>query len=262
MLVEGFVAIMALIAASSLFPADYFAINTTPAVFQKLGMQVKELAVLSNMVGENVAGRPGGAVSLAVGMSHIFSSIPGLNQLMNYCYHFIIMFEALFILTTIDAGTRVGRYILQEMGGVVYKPLKNHNWWPGTVICSMVISFAWGNLVYGGSISVIWPLFGVANQLLATMVLAIATTMIIRMGKGRYAWTTLVPMCFMAVTTVGAGYLNIFTNYLPAGNILMAVLTAIMILLVVAVVIESIKKWIELYISHKGQKAEPQIEAV
>ncbi|HEX3012500.1 MAG TPA: carbon starvation protein A [Syntrophomonadaceae bacterium] len=260
MLVEGFVAIMALIAASSLFPADYFAINTAPQVFEKLGMQVKELAVLSNMVGENVAGRPGGAVSLAVGMSHIFSSIPGLNHLMNYCYHFIIMFEALFILTTIDAGTRVGRYILQEMGGVVYKPLKNHNWWPGTITCSMVISFAWGYLVYGGSISVIWPLFGVANQLLATMVLGIGTTMIIRMGKGRYAWSTLIPMCFMAVTTVGAGYLNIFTIYLPGGKILLAVLTAIMMILVVAVLIESIKKWVELYTASKKQKTDPQIK--
>lgn len=255
MLVEAFVALMALIAASSLFPADYFAINTTPKVFQSLGMQVKEIEILSEMVGENVAGRPGGAVSLAVGMAHIFSSIPGFKHLMNYWYHFIIMFEALFILTTIDAGTRVGRYILQEIGGSIYKPLKNHNWLPGTIICSVLISFAWGYLVYGGSISTIWPLFGVANQLLGTMALAIGTTMIIRMGKARYAWTTLIPMSFLAVTTVTAGYLNIFTNYLPKGNILLAVLSAIMIVLVVAVLVDSVRKWISLLSAEKSDKA-------
>jgi len=254
MLVEAFVALMALIAASALFPGDYFAINATPQVFQKLGMHVKEISMLSGMVGENVAGRPGGAVSLAVGMAHIFASIPGLKHLMSYWYHFVIMFEALFILTTIDAGTRVGRYILQEMGGSVYKPLKNHNWWPGIIGCSVLMSFAWGYLVYGGSISIIWPLFGVANQLLGTMALAIGTTMIIRMGKGQYAWTTLVPMSFLAVTTVTAGYLNIFTNYLPQGKVLMAVLSAIMIVLVVAVIIDSVRTWIKLLSSGQENK--------
>ncbi|AEF93844.1 carbon starvation protein CstA [Desulfotomaculum nigrificans CO-1-SRB] len=246
MLTEAFVALMALIAAAGLFPGDYFAINTAPEVFQKLGMQVKDIAILSQMVGENVAGRPGGAVSLAVGMAHIFSSVPGLKHLMSYWYHFIIMFEALFILTTIDAGTRVGRYILQEMGGAVYKPLKNHNWWPGIIACSVLISLAWGYLVYGGNISTIWPLFGVANQLLGTMALAIGTTMIIRNGKARYAWTTVVPMTFLAVTTLAAGYLNIFTNYLPKGNTLLATLSAIMMVLVVVVIVDSVRNWIKL----------------
>ncbi|MFZ5646592.1 MAG: carbon starvation protein A [Bacillota bacterium] len=259
MLVESFVALMALIAASSLFPGDYFAINTAPKVFQSLGMEVKEIAALSEMVGENVAGRPGGAVSLAVGMAHIFASIPGFKHLMNYWYHFIIMFEALFILTTIDAGTRVGRYILQELGGTIYKPLKNHNWWPGTIICSVLISYAWGYLVYGGSISTIWPLFGVANQLLGTMALAIGTTMIIRMGKARYAWTTLVPMSFLAVTTVTAGYLNIFTNYLPKGNILLAVMSGIMIVLVIAVIIDSIRTWIGLLTAQTSGKKQSKV---
>lgn len=254
MLVEAFIALVALIAASALFPGDYFAINTAPEVFQKLGMQVKEVGILSEMVGENVAGRPGGAVSLAVGMASIFASIPGLKYLMGYWYHFVIMFEALFILTTIDAGTRVGRYILQEMGGAVYKPLKNHNWWPGIIGCSVLISLAWGYLVYGGSISTIWPLFGVANQLLGTMALAIGTTMIIRMGKAKYAWTTLVPMCFLAVTVITAGYLNIFTNYLPKGKILMASLSAIMIVLVVAVIFDSIRTWIKLLSTKEGKK--------
>lgn len=111
MLAESFIGIMALIAATSLIPADYFAINSAPAVFDKLGMNIQELPLLSQMVGENVAGRPGGAVSLAVGMAHIFAQIPGLETFMSFLYHFAIMFEALFILTIIDAGTRVGRYL-------------------------------------------------------------------------------------------------------------------------------------------------------
>jgi len=128
MLAEGFVAVMALIAATSLLPEDYSAINVPPDVFEKLGMQVQELPVLSQLVGEELAGSTGGGVSLAVGMAYIFEKIPFLNGLMSYLYHFIIMFEALFILTTIDAGTRVGRYLLQEAGGLIWKPLRDHNW--------------------------------------------------------------------------------------------------------------------------------------
>lgn len=253
MLVESFVALMALIAATSLFPADYFAINTTPAVFATLNMQVNELAQLSHMVGENVAGRPGGAVSLAVGMAHIFSKIPGLEALLSFWYHFAIMFEALFILTTIDAGTRVGRYLLQELGGMVYKPLGNVHWTPGLVATSALMSFAWGYLVYGGSISTIWPLFGVANQLLASMALAIGTTILYRMGKGRYAWTTIVPMVFLAVTTVAAGYLNITTNYLPKGNYLLAGASAIMIVLVVFVISDAVRTWSRIKAEQAGK---------
>ena len=244
MLVESFVALMALIAATSLIPADYFAINTTPAVFNTLGMQVQELPVLSQMVGENVAGRPGGAVSLAVGMAHIFAQIPGMSGLMSFWYHFAIMFEALFILTTIDAGTRVGRYLVQELGGMMYAPLKNVHWTPGIIFASAAVSLAWGYLLYGGSISTIWPLFGVANQLLASMALAIGTTVLYRMGKGRYAWTTITPMCFLAVTTVAAGYMNITTNYLPKNNYLLAGASAIMIVLVVFVISDAVRTWI------------------
>lgn len=244
MLVESFVALMALIAATSLIPADYFAINTTPAVFNTLGMQIQELPVLSQMVGENVAGRPGGAVSLAVGMAHIFAQIPGMSGLMSFWYHFAIMFEALFILTTIDAGTRVGRYLVQELGGMMYAPLKNVHWTPGIIFASAAVSLAWGYLLYGGSISTIWPLFGVANQLLASMALAIGTTVLYRMGKGRYAWTTITPMCFLAVTTVAAGYMNITTNYLPKNNYLLAGASAIMIVLVVFVISDAVRTWI------------------
>ncbi|TCL35541.1 carbon starvation protein [Anaerospora hongkongensis] len=255
MLVESFVALMALIAATSLIPADYFAINTTPAVFNTLGMKIEELPILSQMVGENVAGRPGGAVSLAVGMAHIFSKIPGMSSLMSFWYHFAIMFEALFILTTIDAGTRVGRYLVQELGGMVYAPLKNVHWTPGIIFASAAVSLAWGYLLYGGSISTIWPLFGVANQLLASMALAIGTTVLYRMGKGKYAWTTIVPMSFLAVTTVAAGYMNITTNYLPKNNYLLAGASAVMIVLVIFVIGDAIRTWLAI---RAEQQAKPE----
>lgn len=246
MIVEGFVALMALIAATSLAPADYFAINTPPAVFQKLGMVVQELPRLSQLVGENVAGRAGGAVSLGVGMADIFRKIPFLASISSYLYHFVIMFEALFILTTIDAGTRVGRYLLQELGGKVYKPLSRANWWPGIILTSALMSFIWGYLVYGGNISTIWPLFGVANQLLAAMGLAIGTTLIFRMGKPHYAWTTILPFTFVTITTLTAGYQNIVIYYLPTGKNLLAVLTGIMMVLVTTILVLSIRKWFEL----------------
>jgi carbon starvation protein len=246
MLVEAFVALMALIAVSSMHPADYFAINTSPEVFAHLGMAVKDLPVLGQLVGENVAARPGGAVSLAVGMAKIFASIPGLNHLLGYWYHFCVMFEALFILTAIDAGTRVGRYLLQEMGGAVWKPLRNHDWWPGILATSGLISLIWGYLVYGGSIGTVWPLFGVGNQLLGSLGLAIGTTVIIRMGKGRYAWTTIVPLAFLTVTTVAAGYLNIVVNYLPQRQYLLAGVSGLMVVMVVVVVGDSIRTWLRL----------------
>ncbi|AEG15789.1 carbon starvation protein CstA [Desulfofundulus kuznetsovii DSM 6115] len=252
MLTEGFVALMALIAATVLPAADYFAINSPPEVFAKLGMQVQDLPVLSQLVSENLAGRPGGAVSLAVGMADIFSKIGGLRHLMGYWYHFAIMFEALFILTLIDAGTRVGRYLMQEIGGAVYKPLKDHNWWPGIILTSGIFTLAWGYLLYGGSISTIWPLFGVNNQLLGSMALAIGTTMLIRMGKARYAWTTFIPMVFLTVTTITAGYQNIVINYLPKHNYLLAAISAIMLIMVILIIADSVRVWIKL-LSQKGQ---------
>ncbi|EMT38668.1 Carbon starvation protein, predicted membrane protein [Thermoanaerobacter thermohydrosulfuricus WC1] len=243
MLAEGFVAMMALIAATSLIPADYFAINVSPEVFQKLGMKVVDLPVLSQLVGENVAGRPGGAVTLAVGMTFIFSKIPFLEHLSAYLYHFVILFEALFILTTIDAGTRIGRYLLQEAGEAIYKPLGDRNWWPGIIFTSFLISFAWGYLVYTGNISTIWPLFGTSNQLLAAIALALGTTVIIKKGKPQYMWITLIPFIFMATTTLYAAYLNIVTNYLPKGNMLLVVLSITIILLAIIIIIDSVVKW-------------------
>ena len=243
MLAESFISVMALIAATSLIPADYFAINSVPEAFAKLGMNVQELPMLSQMVGENVAARPGGAVSLAVGMAHIFSQIPGLGEFMSFLYHFAIMFEALFILTIIDAGTRVGRYLLQEVGGMIYKPLGDANWTPGVVFTSALISFAWGYLIFGGSIASIWPLFGLSNQLLASMALAIGTTMLLRMGKAKYAWVTLAPLCFMLVTAVTAGFYNIFEFYLPKGQLLLAGASVVMMFLIVFVIVDSVKVW-------------------
>ncbi len=245
MLVEAFVAIMALIAATALHPGDYFAINTTPEVFAKLNMQVVDLPVLSKLVGEDVAGRPGGAVSLAVGMASIFASIPGLKGLMAYWYQFAIMFEALFILTTIDAGTRVARYIAQDFLAPLIKPLKNNNSIPVTVVMSALVSFAWGYLLYGGDIKTIWPVFGVSNQLLAMLALAIGTTLILKKSAKRiYALTTFLPMCFMVTSTMSAGYLSLMNNYLPKGLWVPAVLIIIMMALAVIIIADSLTKWL------------------
>jgi carbon starvation protein len=255
MLAESFVGIMALIAATSLIPADYFAINCAPAVFATLGLNIDELPVLSQMVGENVAGRPGGAVSLAVGMAHIFAQIPGLESFMSFLYHFAIMFEALFILTIIDAGTRVGRYLLQEVGGMIYKPLSDTHWTPGIIFTSALISCAWGYLVFGGSIASIWPLFGLSNQLLASLTLAVGTTVLLRMGKAKYIWVTLIPLCFMIVTALTAGFYNIFEFYLPKGQLLLASASAIMMLLIAFIIVDAVKVWFKLIKSSTSLEA-------
>jgi carbon starvation protein len=246
MLVEGFVAIMALVAACVLVPADYFAINTAPAVFEKLGMTVQNLPMLAQEVGEKVQGRPGGAVSLAVGMAYIFSSVPFMKGLMSYWYHFAIMFEAVFILTAVDTGTRVGRFLLQEMIGKAVPQFLEKKWWPGIVITSLLFTGSWGYLVYTGDISTIWPLFGMSNQLLASSALIIGTTMLIRMDKVKYAWITAVPGIFMAITTMYAGYLNITTNYLPKEKYLLVVLSAVIMALITILFAATFRRWYEL----------------
>jgi carbon starvation protein len=250
MLTEGFVGIIALIAATILLPGDYFSINThlSPEQLAELGFPVGRIKELSQLVGIEVAGRPGGAVSLAVGMASIFSSLPGMKHLMSYWYNFAILFEALFILTTIDAGTRVARFILQEIGGYVYKPLGRTSWLPGTLLTSAVVVGAWGYLIYSGSVSTIWPMFGVANQLLAAFALSVGTTVLINMGKARYIWTTLVPMTFMVVITLTASW-ELFFNYLDnAGKSLSytinAVLVALMASLVIVILVDSGWKWL------------------
>jgi len=246
MLVEGFVAIMALIAACVMVPGDYFAINAAPAVFEKLGMTTTHLNDLSAAVGEKLQGRPGGAVSLAVGMAYIFSSIPFMKGLMAYWYHFAIMFEAVFILTAVDTGTRVGRFFLQEMIGRVVPKFSEKRWWPGILITSALFSGSWGYLVYTGDISTIWPLFGMSNQLLAAVGLLIGTTLIIRMNKARYAWMTAVPGLAMVCITMWAGYLNIFGNYLPKKLYLLTTLAAIVMVLMTVVIVGALRRWTQL----------------
>ena len=208
MIVEGFVSVMALIAATILIPGDYFAINTKLTFDQisALGFPVQRIRELSSIVGTDVVGRPGGAVSLAVGMASILSSIPGMRGLMSYWYNFALMFEALFILTTVDTGTRVARFLLQELGSHVYKPLARRRWMPGIVVTSFIVVASWAYLIYSGNISSIWPMFGMANQLLAAIALGVGTTLIIKAGKTRYAWTTFVPMTFMFATTFTASW--------------------------------------------------------
>jgi carbon starvation protein len=222
MLAEGLVSVLALIAATSLFPLDYFQINVSAETFQKvlpqlqaMGFTDSNIAVLSQDVGEKITGRPGGAVSLAVGMAQIFAAIPGLKGLMSYWYHFAIMFEALFILTTIDAGTRIARFILQEALGKAWAPLGRATWLPGNLATSFLVVVAWGYFIYTGTVSTIWPMFGTANQLLATIALAVGTSYIINRGRARYVWVTLVPMAFLGVTTLTAGWSNIRGIYWP-----------------------------------------------
>lgn len=250
MVTEGFVALMALIAATVLKPADYFAINVPKEIFQNLGLTPENLMELSRMVGEDVAGRTGGAVSLAVGMAYIFSSIPGLKSLMSYWYHFAIMFEALFILTTIDTGTRIGRYILQESFGTIFKPFKNFNWVPGIIITSTLICLAWGYLLYFGSISTIWPMFGVSNQLLSVIALVIGTTFILKTSSNKiYGLITFIPFLFMFSVTFTAGILNIFKIYLPSNTVnarINLILTLIMLILVLIISIDGIRNWIKI----------------
>jgi carbon starvation protein len=246
MLVEGFVAMMALVAACVLVPADYFAINAAPKIFATLNMTPVNLPLLASQVAEQVQGRPGGAVSLAIGMAYIFSTVPFLKGMMAYWYHFAIMFEAVFILTAVDAGTRVGRYLLQEMLGKVYKRFADNSWRPGIIVTSALFTSSWGYLVFTGDISTIWPLFGMSNQLLATCALIVCTTMLIRLGKVKYAWVTAGPGLFMMPMCMWAGYLNITKNFLPKGLYLLASMSVILMVLMAIVFVAAFRRWYEL----------------
>lgn len=272
MLAEGMVSILALIAATSLLPLDYFQINVPVEKFQAIlpqlhamGYTESNLPQLSAEVGEKIAGRTGGAVSLGVGMAYIFSSLPGLKSLMSYWYHFAIMFEALFILTTIDAGTRIGRFILQESLGKVYKPFGRTNWLPGNLIASGLIVTAWGWFIYTGSVSTIWPMFGTANQLLATVALAIGTSFLINHGLAKYSWMTILPMLFVGITTVTAGVMNISNIYLPQlsmpekqlqGWINLSLTLAILISVLI-VFADAVPRWIRVF---TGKSPSPRVE--
>ena len=268
MLMEGVVGIVALIAAASLFPGDYFAINTAQgtdaqkAAYSRLvdthtaegfNLQPQEIDRLEQESGEkNLRGRTGGAVTLALGIAKIFSAIPGFSGFMKYWYHFAIMFEALFILTTIDTGTRVARFLVGEFGGGFYKKLEEPNWLPGSVVTSLLVVSGWAAFIWSGSISTIWPMFGIANQLLAAVALCVATTIIINMGKAKYAWVTLLPLTFVSTTTLVAGFKSITDIFWPltqneqtsTQGFINTSLTAIIMFAAVVIMIDSTRRWV------------------
>jgi len=254
MLVEGLVGVVAIITAAALNPSDYYAINTSEATFRALGLTQVNLPDLQQQVGEVVAGRPGGAVSLAVGMAQIFSGLPGMRGLMAYWYHFAIMFEAVFILTTIDSGTRIGRFLLQEFGGRFWKPFGRTQWLPGALASTAIIVLGWAYFIWTGNISTIWPMFGVANQLLAAVALAVGTAIILNIGRARYAWVTFVPLCFVATTTLTAGYMSVRDSFWPMAvgdnpalqvqGYVNTVCTVIMMICVVIILAASARRWL------------------
>ncbi len=291
MLTESFVAIMALCAACALDPGVYFSINAPLGALggtvasaadqiRQWGFTVtpEQLTALARSVGEaSLLGRVGGAPSLAVGMAHIFSGAFGAN-LMGLWYHFAIMFEALFILTTLDAGTRVGRFMLQEFLAHVWAPLGRTSWYPSNLLASGMVTAAWGYfLVQGvldplGGINSLWPLFGISNQLLAAVALCVGTTLIVKAGKVRHAWVTLLPLAWLLAVTLTAGWQKIIAAdprlgflaharataaRLAAGNLdpaigarliwndrVDAALAGIFMVVVVALVIASVREWV------------------
>jgi carbon starvation protein len=294
MLLESFVGVMAMVAACSMTPGVYFAINspagvvgsTPEAAAAKISswgyaLDPQTMTHLAQMVGEKtLLNRTGGAPSLAVGMAQIFSNTIGGERLLSIWYHFAIMFEALFVLTVLDGGTRVGRFMVQELGGRIWKPFARTSWMPGVFISSAVIVGAWGYFLYQGvidplgGINSLWPLFGIANQLLAAVALSVATTILLKMGRMRWIWVTLAPMAWIVTITMTASYQKIFSanekigfwsyadglakqlknGTIPAAKIvetqrlifnqrLDAVVTAILAVMVVVLIVEAVVQW-------------------
>lgn len=276
MLIEGLVGVVALIAAASLDPKLYYDINVSQEAAVQARWQPRldrfyqqtqylhgleslkhqDLAQIEEQVGgESLRGRTGGAVTLAVGMSLILTKplhqvgLP-VEDLMKYWFHFAIMFEALFILTTIDTGTRIARFLLQEALGKVYQPFEQTDWMPGAVLATAAVTAGWGILVSTGSIDTIWPMFGIANQLLAVIALCLVTSLMINTGKGRYAPITLIPMLFVTSTTMTAGGLMIpqFLAMADRGQPLRAALntslTVFVIVCVSTLLLIAVNRWL------------------
>jgi len=232
MLLESFVGVMAMVAACAMPPGVYFAINSPATIVGAspeaaaqtisswgYSLAPETMTRLAHAVGEQtLLNRAGGAPSLAVGMAQIFSNTIGGERLLSIWYHFAIMFEALFILTVLDAGTRVGRFMVQELAGRVWKPLGRMNWMPAILLSSALIVAAWGYFLYQGvvdplgGINSLWPLFGIANQLLAAVALVVATTILLKMGRLKWIWVTLLPMTWLVIITMTASYQKIFSG--------------------------------------------------
>jgi carbon starvation protein len=232
MLLESFVGVMAMVAACAMKPGVYFAINSPPSIVGATPLAASQtisswgyplapetMTNLAHAVGETtLLNRAGGAPSLAVGMAQIFSNTIGGERLLSIWYHFAIMFEVLFILTVLDAGTRVGRFMVQELGGRVWKPLGRMNWMPGILLSSGIIVASWGYFLYQGvidpfgGINSLWPLFGISNQLLAAVALVVATTILLKMGRLKWIWVTLAPMVWLVIITMTASYQKIFSG--------------------------------------------------
>jgi carbon starvation protein len=304
MLMESFVAVMAMVAACALDPGVYFAINSPAGIVGQtaeaaattirswgFALDPQTMIALAQRVGERtLLDRTGGAPSLAVGMAQIFSGTIGGERLLSIWYHFAIMFEALFILTVLDAGTRVGRFMVQELLGHVWKPIGRSGWYPSILSTSALIVGAWGYFLWQGvrdplgGINSLWPLFGIANQLLAAVAFVVATTILIKMGKLRWVWVTLAPMAWLVLVTMTASYQKIFhpnprigflaqarlfseqmasgaipadkfaeTHRLIFNNRLDAAVTAVLAVMVLVLVAEALVEWYR--ILHGGKEA-------
>jgi carbon starvation protein len=302
MLLESFVGVMAMVAACAMTPGVYFAINSpsqivgvSPVVAAQTisswgyPLSAETMTNLADSVGERTLwNRAGGAPSLAVGMAQIFSTTIGGERLLSIWYHFAIMFEALFILTVLDAGTRVGRFMIQELGGRVWKPFGQLNWYPGILLSSALIVGAWGYFLYQGvvdplgGINSLWPLFGISNQLLAAVALVVATTILLKMGRVKWTWVTLLPMAWLMVITMTASYQKIFSanprigflsfanamaaqiaaGKIPAGKLvetervifnqrLDAAVTAVLATMILVLLVEALVQWYAILIRDK-----------
>ena len=245
-------------------PSGKHATTLSDADFARLGIEVKELPALSRGAGEVVAARTGGGVSLAVGMARVFSGLPGMSTLLAYWYHFAIMFEALFILTTIDTGTRIGRFLMQEFLGRFRAELGRSTSHVGSIGATALIVAGWTYFILTGSISTIWPMFGIANQLLACAALCVGTTIVLREAPRKaYAWITIAPLCFVGTTTITAGIQSVLGIYYPMSQapatrvtgFVNLIVTSLLLVGVAFVIGGSVRRWLAL------AKQEPPLAA-